>query len=134
MNDLGEDKKVEEVRENVMEVVRGHFRPEFLNRLDEIILFNKLSRENMEGIVETQFARLVKRLMIRNIKLTLDKSAKSYLAAKGFDPTYGARPLKRVIQRDIENILAEKILRGEISDGQEVKIKANGQELDFLQS
>jgi ATP-dependent Clp protease ATP-binding subunit ClpB len=134
LNDLGEDKKVEEVRENVMEVVRGHFRPEFLNRLDEIILFNKLSRENMEGIVETQFARLVKRLMIRNIKLTLDKSAKSYLAAKGFDPTYGARPLKRVIQRDIENILAEKILRGEISDGQEVKIKANGQELDFLQS
>ncbi len=134
LNDLGEDQKVEEVRENVMEVVRGHFRPEFLNRLDEIILFNKLSRENMEGIVETQFARLVKRLMIRNIKLTLDKSAKSYLAAKGFDPTYGARPLKRVIQRDIENILAEKILRGEISDGQEVKIKANGQELDFLQS
>ncbi len=134
LNDLGEDKKVEEVRENVMEVVRGHFRPEFLNRLDEIILFNKLSRENMEGIVETQFARLVKRLMIRNIRLTLDKSAKSYLAAKGFDPTYGARPLKRVIQRDIENILAEKILRGEISDGQEVKIKANGQELDFLQS
>ena len=134
LNYLGEDQKVEEVRENVMEVVRGHFRPEFLNRLDEIILFNKLSRENMEGIVETQFARLVKRLMIRNIKLTLDKSAKSYLAAKGFDPTYGARPLKRVIQRDIENILAEKILRGEISDGQEVKIKANGQELDFLQS
>ena len=134
LNDLGEDQKVEEVRENVMEVVRGHFRPEFLNRLDEIILFNKLSRENMEGIVETQFARLVKRLMIRNIKLTLDKSAKSYLAAKGFDPTYGARPLKRVIQRDIENILAEKILRGEISDGQEVKIKANGKELDFLQS
>ena len=134
LNDLGEDQKVEEVRENVMEVVRGHFRPEFLNRLDEIILFNKLSRENMEGIVETQFARLVKRLMIRNIKLTLDKSAKSYLAAKGFDPTYGARPLKRVIQRDIENILAEKILRGEISDGQEVKIKANEQELDFLQS
>jgi ATP-dependent Clp protease ATP-binding subunit ClpB len=134
LNDLGEDQKVEEVRENVMEVVRGHFRPEFLNRLDEIILFNKLSRENMEGIVETQFARLVKRLMIRNIRLTLDKSAKSYLAAKGFDPTYGARPLKRVIQRDIENILAEKILRGEISDGQEVKIKANGQELDFLQS
>jgi ATP-dependent Clp protease ATP-binding subunit ClpB len=134
LNDLGEDQKVEEMRENVMEVVRGHFRPEFLNRLDEIILFNKLSRENMEGIVETQFARLVKRLMIRNIKLTLDKSAKSYLAAKGFDPTYGARPLKRVIQRDIENILAEKILRGEISDGQEVKIKANEQELDFLQS
>lgn len=132
LNDLGEEQKVEEVREKVMDVVRGHFRPEFLNRLDEIILFNKLSRQNMEGIVGTQFARLSKRLLIRNIKLTLDKSAKTYLAEKGFDPAYGARPLKRVIQRDIENILAEKILRGEISDGQEVKIKAKGEVLEFI--
>ena len=132
LNDLGEEQKVEEVREKVMDVVRGHFRPEFLNRLDEIILFNKLSRQNMEGIVETQFARLSKRLLIRNIKLELDKSAKSYLAAKGFDPAYGARPLKRVIQRDIENILAEKILRGEIFDGQEVKISAKGEVLEFI--
>ena len=132
LNDLGEEQKVEEVREKVMDVVRGHFRPEFLNRLDEIILFNKLSRQNMEGIVGTQFARLAKRLLIRNIKLELDKSAKSYLAAKGFDPAYGARPLKRVIQRDIENILAEKILRGEIFDGQEVKISAKGEVLEFI--
>ncbi len=132
LNDLGEEQKVEEVREKVMDVVRGHFRPEFLNRLDEIILFNKLSRQNMEGIVETQFARLSKRLLIRNIKLELDKSARSYLAAKGFDPAYGARPLKRVIQRDIENILAEKILRGEIFDGQEVKISAKGEVLEFI--
>ncbi len=134
LNDLSEDQKVDEVREKVMDVVRGHFRPEFLNRLDEIILFNKLSRKNMEGIVETQFARLVKRLMIRNIQLELDKSAKVYLAEKGFDPAYGARPLKRVIQRDIENILAEKILRGEIQDGQKVKISAKENELKFLQS
>ena len=132
LNDLGEEQKVEEVREKVMDVVRGHFRPEFLNRLDEIILFNKLSRQNMEGIVGTQFARLAKRLLIRNIKLELDKSARSYLAAKGFDPAYGARPLKRVIQRDIENILAEKILRGEIFDGQEVKISAKGEVLEFI--
>jgi len=131
LTNLDEEEKVENVREKVMEMVRGHFRPEFLNRLDEIILFNKLSRKNMEGIVNVQFARLAKRLLVRNITLELDKSAKNYLAAKGYDSTYGARPLKRVIQRDIENILAEKILRGEIKDGQKVKIKAEGEELQF---
>ncbi|MBP7710233.1 MAG: ATP-dependent chaperone ClpB [Rickettsiales bacterium] len=121
--DLAEGKKVETVSEKVMEVVRGHFRPEFLNRLDEIILFNKLSRKNIANIVEVQFARLAKRLEIRNIHLKLEKSAADYLAEKGFDENYGARPLKRVIQREIENILAEKILRGEIIEGQGVKIE-----------
>jgi ATP-dependent Clp protease ATP-binding subunit ClpB len=132
LTNLGEEEKVESVQEKVMDVVRGHFRPEFLNRLDEIILFNKLSRKNMEGIVETQFARLAKRLMLKNIKLELDKSAKNYLAAKGYDSVYGARPLKRLIQREIENILAEKILRGEIADGQNVKVKGRGENLEFL--
>ena len=131
MADLDEDEKTDVVREKIMEAVRAHFRPEFLNRLDEIVLFNKLSRKNMERIVEVQFARLAKRLAVRNIELKLDKSAEHYLAAKGFDSTYGARPLKRVIQRDIENILAEKILRGEIQDGQSVKIAAKGEELIF---
>jgi ATP-dependent Clp protease ATP-binding subunit ClpB len=132
LTNLGEEEKVESVHEKVMDVVRTHFRPEFLNRLDEIILFNKLSRKNMEGIVETQFARLAKRLMLKNIKLELDKSAKNYLAAKGYDSVYGARPLKRLIQREIENILAEKILRGEIADGQSVKVKGKGEGLEFL--
>lgn len=131
LTNLDEDEKVESVRDKVMDVVRAHFRPEFLNRLDEIILFNKLSRKNMEGIVETQFARLSKRLLLKNIKLELDKSAKNYLAAKGYDSVYGARPLKRLIQRDIENILAEKILRGEIADGQNVKVKGRGEGLEF---
>ena len=134
LTNLGEEEKVERVQEKVMDVVRGHFRPEFLNRLDEIILFNKLSRKNMEGIVETQFARLAKRLMLKNIKLELDKSAKNYLAAKGYDSVYGARPLKRLIQREIENILAEKILRGEIADGQSVKVKGKGEGLEFLKT
>jgi ATP-dependent Clp protease ATP-binding subunit ClpB len=132
LTNLGEEEKVESVQEKVMDVVRGHFRPEFLNRLDEIILFNKLSRKNMEGIVETQFARLAKRLMLKNIQLELDKSAKNYLAAKGYDSVYGARPLKRLIQREIENILAEKILRGEVADGQSVKVKGKGEQLEFL--
>lgn len=131
-NEIDEDETLEKVREKIMEVVRSHFRPEFLNRLDEIILFNKLSRKNMESIVNVQFARLAKRLSARNINLELDKSAQNYLAAKGYDSNYGARPLKRVIQREIENHLAEKILRGEIKDGQSVKIKAKGEILEFI--
>ncbi|MBM5782290.1 MAG: ATP-dependent chaperone ClpB [Pelagibacterales bacterium] len=122
-----EDKVVLDAKQSllfdkVMEVVRGHFRPEFLNRLDEIILFNKLSRSNMENIVDVQFSRLAKRLMQRKIVLELDKTAKKYLAEKGYDSVYGARPLKRLIQREIENVLAEKILRGEISDEQNVRV------------
>ncbi len=122
---LDEDEKVESVREKVMGVVREHFRPEFLNRLDEIILFNKLDRKNMESIVDVQFARLGKRLALKNISAVLDKTAKNYLAAKGYEPAYGARPLKRVIQREIENVLAEKILRGDIKDGQSIEIKGS---------
>ncbi len=131
LTDLDEDQDVKTVENQVMEVVRGHFRPEFLNRLDEIILFNKLSRKNMQAIVEVQFARLAKRLVGRNIVIKLDKTAENYLAAKGYSSTYGARPLKRVIQKDIENALAEKILKGEIQDGQSIVIKANGENLEF---
>jgi len=135
LNQVDEDEEeklsYEKAKGNVMEAVRQHFRPEFLNRLDEIIIFNKLTRENMQGIVVTQFARLAKRLMLRNIAIELDKTAQNYLAAKGYDSTYGARPLKRVIQREIENILAEKILRGEVKDGQSLKLKAAGEHLEF---
>ncbi len=125
---LEEGQKVDSVNELVMEVVREHFRLEFLNRLDEIILFNKLSRKNIARIVEVQFARLAKRLEIRNITLNLEESAAKYLSDKGFDINYGERLLKRVIQREIENILAEKILRGEISDGQAVTIEAGSED------
>jgi len=117
------------VFDKVMEAVREHFRPEFINRLDEIILFNRLHRKDMELIVDVQFARLAKRLALRNIKLVLDKNGRNYLAAKGYDSAYGARPLKRIIQREIENLLAEKILRGEIIDGAAVNIKAEGEKL-----
>lgn len=120
--DLPENKKADSVFEPVMDSVRSHFRPEFLNRLDEIILFNKLSRQNIANIVEIQFARLAKRLELRNIHVKLEKAAKDYLSEIGFDANYGARPLKRVIQREIENLLAEKILKGEIIEGQTVEI------------
>ncbi len=128
-----EDEKFDKAKlvQGVMESVKQHFRPEFINRLDEIILFNKLSRNNMEAIVDVQFARLAKRLLVHNISLVLDKSARKYLAAKGYDSEYGARPLKRVVQREIENVLASKILRGEVVDGQEVVVKAKGEELVF---
>jgi ATP-dependent Clp protease ATP-binding subunit ClpB len=115
---------VEQVRGQVMEYVRSAFRPEFLNRLDEILLFHRLSRGNMDGIVEIQLGRLRKLLEERKITLELDQSAKSWLANEGYDPMYGARPLKRVIQRSLQNTLASMILEGRIRDGEPVRVSA----------
>jgi ATP-dependent Clp protease ATP-binding subunit ClpB len=114
----------DEVREGVMEVVRASFRPEFLNRLDEILLFHRLSRANMTGIVEIQLGRLRKLLADRKITLSLDEAAREWLGEKGYDPVYGARPLKRVIQRSLQNPLASMILEGRICDGDTVKVSA----------
>ena len=125
----GEDSSA--VREQVMGTVRAHFRPEFLNRVDEIILFHRLQRSEMGRIVEIQFARLTKLLEDRKIVLTLDAAARDWLAAKGWDPAYGARPLKRVIQRNVQDPLAEMILAGEIKDGDHVAISAKGNVLTF---
>ena len=111
----GEDTSA--VREQVMGMVRAHFRPEFLNRVDEIILFHRLQKSEMGRIVEIQFSRLTKLLEERKVVLTLDAAARDWLAAKGWDPAYGARPLKRVIQRHVQDPLAEMILAGEIVDG-----------------
>jgi ATP-dependent Clp protease ATP-binding subunit ClpB len=125
----GEDTSA--VREQVMGMVRAHFRPEFLNRVDEIILFHRLQKSEMGRIVEIQFARLQRLLEDRKITLTLDASARDWLAEKGWDPAYGARPLKRVIQRNLQDPLAEMILAGEISDGDTVKIATKGNVLTF---
>ena len=116
----GED--VSKVREEVMGVVRGHFRPEFLNRVDEIILFHRLRREDMAAIVDIQFTRLARLLEDRKITLELDPKARAWLADKGYDPAYGARPLRRVIQKAVQDQLAEMILGGEIHDGSTVPI------------
>jgi ATP-dependent Clp protease ATP-binding subunit ClpB len=102
---------------DVMEAVRHHFRPEFLNRLDETIIFDRLAREDMDAIVDIQLARLLKRLASRKIVLELDLAARTWLADEGYDPVFGARPLKRVIQRAVQDPLAEMILSGEVLDG-----------------
>jgi ATP-dependent Clp protease ATP-binding subunit ClpB len=125
----GEDTSA--VREQVMGMVRAHFRPEFLNRVDEIILFHRLQKSEMGRIVEIQFGRLTRLLEDRKIALTLDAAARDWLAAKGWDPAYGARPLKRVIQRNVQDPLAEMILAGEVKDGDRVAISAQGNVLTF---
>lgn len=112
------------VQQRVMEVVRSAFRPEFLNRLDEQIIFHRLSRKDMDAIVNIQIDRLVQLLEDRQIILNLDEAAKTWLADKGFDPVYGARPLKRVIQRSLQNPLANLLLQGEIGDGEAVTVSA----------
>ncbi|RCK44021.1 ATP-dependent chaperone ClpB [Thalassospira profundimaris] len=118
-----------EVRNQVMEIVRASFRPEFLNRLDETILFHRLAREQMGKIVDIQLGRLEKLLFDRKIELKLDDAAKDWLAEKGYDPVYGARPLKRVIQRYLQNPLAMQILEGGIKDGDTVPVSTEGNDL-----
>jgi ATP-dependent Clp protease ATP-binding subunit ClpB len=125
----GED--TEAVRDQVMGTVRAHFRPEFLNRIDEIILFHRLQKTEMGGIVEIQFGRLQRLVEERKITLTLDPAARDWLAEKGWDPAYGARPLKRVIQRFVQDPLAEMILEGSVKDGDAVAISAAGGVLTF---
>jgi ATP-dependent Clp protease ATP-binding subunit ClpB len=108
----------------VMDLVRAHFRPEFLNRLDEIVLFRRLQRADMATIVDIQLERLRTLLAARHMSLALDRSALEWLAAEGYDPVYGARPLKRVIQRSLQNPLAGLILEGGIKDGEAVQVSA----------
>ncbi len=122
MQKEGEDSSA--VHEEVMQIVRGHFRPEFLNRVDEIILFHRLRREDMAAIVDIQVGRLQRLLEDRKIRLDLTPEARAWLADKGYDPAYGARPLRRVIQKALQDPLAEKILAGEIHDGETVVIGA----------
>ena len=129
--DQPEGEDVEAVRPLVMEQVRAHFRPEFLNRIDEIILFHRLGREQMGGIVRIQLARLEKLMADRRLTLALDDSALTWLADKGYDPVYGARPLKRVIQKELVDPMAKKLLAGEIEDGSVVAVSAGPDGLEI---
>ncbi len=124
LSQLPEGADSAQARRDVMDAVRAHFRPEFLNRLDETIIFDRLKRGDMDGIVDIQMARLQKRLAARKIELALDDGAKEWLANEGYDPVFGARPLKRVIQRALQNPLAEALLAGEIKDGETVPVTA----------
>jgi len=125
----GEDSA--KVKDQVMEVVKAAFRPEFLNRLDEILLFHRLNRKDMSSIVQIQMKRLLALLAERKIKLDLDAKALEWIANKGYDPIYGARPLKRVIQNDLQNPLAAMILEGVIEDGSVIAVTAGKDALDI---
>ena len=129
--DQAEGEDVERVRPIVMEHVRAHFRPEFLNRIDEIILFRRLGREQMGGIVSIQLKRFEKLLADRRLTLALDATARAWLADKGYDPVYGARPLKRVIQKELVDPIARKLLAGEIADGSVISVSAGEDGLEI---
>jgi ATP-dependent Clp protease ATP-binding subunit ClpB len=126
---VGEDQN--QVREAVTQILREYFKPEFLNRIDDIVVFGQLSRGEIEKIIDVQLERLRKNLAERGITIVLDDSAKALLANEGYDPTFGARPLKRAIQTLIQNPLAVKLLKGEITGGQTVHVTADGNELQF---
>ncbi|MEX0954385.1 MAG: ATP-dependent chaperone ClpB [Rhizobiaceae bacterium] len=128
---LGEGEDVDRVRDEVMGVVRASFRPEFLNRVDEVILFHRLRKQDMGRIVEIQLVRLEKLLTDRKITLDVDASAIQWLGDKGYDPAYGARPLKRAMQKELQDPLAEKILTGDILDGSTVRVTAGSDRLVF---
>ncbi|MCA1633604.1 MAG: ATP-dependent chaperone ClpB [Acidobacteria bacterium] len=127
--DVGDDDK--QIREAVLQVLREHFKPEFLNRVDDIVIFRQLSREQIVEIIEVQLERLRSMLAERNMTLVLEDSARELLAREGYDPMYGARPLKRAIQTLIQNPLATRLLRGEIVPGQTIRARAEGDVLEF---
>ena len=120
---LPDEQSVESVEPQVMEIVRGHFRPEFLNRLDEIVLFNRLSAVNMAPIVDIQVGRVQKLLADRKVTLELSDAARAWLGRVGYDPVYGARPLKRAVQKYLQDLLADAILRGDVPDGSTVRVE-----------
>jgi len=120
-----------EIEMKVKEALKAHFRPEFLNRIDETIIFQQLTREDLVRIAEIQIKHLQQRLAARDMTLTLTDQAKERLAKKGFDPAYGARPLKRLIQQEIENPLAKRILNGEFAPGDKIVVDASGEVLTF---
>ena len=126
LSQLTDEGDVAQARRDVMDAVRAHFRPEFLNRLDEQVIFDRLTREDMDGIVRIQLGLLEKRLAARDISLDLDEAALKWLADEGYDPVYGARPLKRVIQKALQDPLAELLLSGDVKDGETVTVSAGG--------
>jgi ATP-dependent Clp protease ATP-binding subunit ClpB len=126
-----EDLPVDERNRRVMEALRGHFRPEFLNRIDETIIFDRLTDKETTSIVDIQLKRLLKRLDQQNIRLELTDKAKKFLAKEGYDPAYGARPLKRVIQQQILNPLSVAILDGEFGEGDKIVADVDKDHLAF---
>jgi ATP-dependent Clp protease ATP-binding subunit ClpB len=127
----GDDSRYEEMRDRVMEAMRANFRPEFLNRIDEIIIFHSLTKAELRQIVKIQVQRLEKRLADKRMSIDITDQALDFLADVGYDPVYGARPLKRVIQRELETQIAKRILRGELKDGDRIKVAIENERLSF---
>ncbi len=121
----------ETVEERVLNVVRGHFRPEFLNRVDDIVVFSRLSKDDLRQIVDIQFDILGRRLAARRMDLDLTDAAATWLAEHGYDPSFGARPLKRLMQKEIADKLALHLLEGRFSDGDTIKVVVDGSNLGF---
>ena len=119
---LADGEPAASVEPQVMEIVRGHFRPEFLNRLDEIVLFHRLGQSEMAPIVDIQVERVRKLLAERKVTISLTDGARNWLGRVGYDPVYGARPLKRAVQRYLQDPLADLILRGDVKDGAAIKV------------
>jgi ATP-dependent Clp protease ATP-binding subunit ClpA len=131
---VGEEKKarMESLKDKVMAALKEHFRPEFLNRIDEIIIFNYLGKEEVRKIVDLELRKVENRLLEKNIKIEVTPKARDYLAEKGFDPNLGARPLKRVIQKEVLDPLALKIVSGEVKEGDKVKVDFEGGKIFFI--
>ena len=123
----------DKMREEIMDEAKRAFRPEFLNRLDDVIVFRSLTREDLLEILELELAKIVERLKAKNINLKLDDKAREFLVEKGFDPQYGARPMRRAVERYLEDPLAEEILRDIVHDGDPVEISADDERLTFSQ-
>jgi ATP-dependent Clp protease ATP-binding subunit ClpA len=130
---LGKDREGDDRRKRLLDALRHQFRPEFLNRIDDIIVFNTLSRENLSQIVDIQLAGVSKMLKDRKLKLTVTPAAKDAIIAEGYDPQFGARPMRRAIQRLVQDPLAQKLLRGEFQEGEtiEVDVRPGATELQF---
>src|SRR5690606_16335989 len=134
IQELAGENNYPKMKAAVLEIVQQHFRPEFINRVDEIVVFHPLSKEQLRSIVDIQLRYLRQRLAERDIELTLDDAARDLLGEAGFDPVYGARPLKRAIQQQLENPLAQRILKGEFGPGSKIKVTVRDGALDFSQS
>ena len=131
IRELGEQASGDEVKAAVMDAVGSHFRPEFINRIDEVVVFHSLAKAQIRGIADIQLERLRRRLQEREIGLNLDDSAFDLLVQAGYDPVFGARPLKRAIQAQIENPLAQAILSGDFSAGDQIEVKGGTDGLEF---
>jgi ATP-dependent Clp protease ATP-binding subunit ClpC len=130
---ITDESSYEKMRERILEEAKKTFRPEFLNRLDDIVVFRALTKPDLIEILDLEISKVVQRLKARNIMLALDDSAKDFLVSRGYDPQYGARPMRRSVERFLEDPLAEEILRGAFHDGEPIQVSAEGDKLVFRQ-